>query len=100
MFEVRRTDVFSRWLNRLRDDQAIARVLTRVYRLSLGNLGDAKLVGNGISELRIDYGPGYRLYFARIGSSVVLLLAGGTKKTQQNDIARAKAILKEVKDGN
>src|SRR5690242_15455816 len=98
MIEVRRTDVFSRWLDHLRDDQAIARVLTRIYRLSLGYFGDTKPVGNGVSELRIDYGPGYRLYFARVGSSVILLLAGGTKKTQQNDIARAKAILKEVED--
>ncbi|HWE85448.1 MAG TPA: type II toxin-antitoxin system RelE/ParE family toxin [Terracidiphilus sp.] len=96
MFEVRRTDVFSRWLDQLRDDQAIARILTRIYRLSLGNFGDSKSVGSGVSELRIDYGPGYRVYFGRIGSSVVLLLAGGTKKTQQKDIEGAKAMMKEV----
>lgn len=96
MLEVRRTDVFSRWLEQLRDDQAIARILTRIYRLSLGNFGDAKALGSGVSELRIDYGPGYRVYFGRIGSSVVLLLVGGTKKTQQKDIASAKAMMKEV----
>lgn len=100
MFEVRRTDVFSRWLDQLRDDRAIANILTRIYRLSLGNFGDAKPVGSGVSELRIDYGPGYRVYFGRIGSSVVLLLSGGTKKTQQKDIARAKAIMKEVEIAN
>jgi putative addiction module killer protein len=96
VLEVRRTDVFSRWLEQLRDDQAIARILTRIYRLSLGNFGDAKALGSGVSELRIDYGPGYRVYFGRIGSSVVLLLVGGTKKTQQKDIASAKAMMKEV----
>lgn len=100
MFEVRRTDVLSRWLDQLRDDQAIARILTRVYRLSLGNFGDAKALGGGVSELRIDYGPGYRVYFGRIGSSVVLLLAGGTMKTQQKDIAGAKAMMKEAEHAN
>ena len=96
MIEVRRTDVFSRWIDQLRDDQAIARIVTRIYRLSLGNFGDVKSVGDGVSELRIDYGPGYRVYFARIGSLVVLLLIGGTKKTQQKDIERAKALAKEI----
>jgi putative addiction module killer protein len=96
MFEVRRTDVFSRWLDELRDDQAIARITTRIYRLTVGNFGDAKPVGGGVSELRIDYGAGYRVDFGRIGTSVVLLLAGGSKKTQQRDIASAQAMLKEV----
>jgi putative addiction module killer protein len=96
MIEVRRTDVFSRWIDKLRDDQAVARILTRIHRLSLGNFGDVKSVGDSISELRIDYGPGYRLYFTRIGSSIVLLLVGGTKKSQQKDIDRAKALIKEI----
>lgn len=96
MFEVRRTDVFSRWIDKLRDDQAIARILTRIQRLSLGNFGDVKSVGDGVSELRIDYGPGYRVYFTRIRSLIVLLLIGGTKQSQQKDIERAKALIKEI----
>jgi putative addiction module killer protein len=100
MIEVRRTDVFSRWIDQLPDDQAIARILTRIYRLSLGNFGDVKSVGEGVSELRIDYGPGYRVYLARIGLQIVLLLAGGTKKTQQKDIDRAKAMAKEIDNGS
>jgi putative addiction module killer protein len=100
MIEVRRTDVFSHWLDQLPDDQAIARILTRIYRLSLGNFGDVKSVGEGVSELRIDYGPGYRVYFTRIGSRIVLLLAGGTKRTQQKDINRAKAMAKEIDNGS
>jgi putative addiction module killer protein len=96
MIEVRRTDVFSRWIDRLRDDQAFARIVTRINRLSLGNFGDVKSVGDGVSEMRIDYGPGYRVYFTRIGSVVVLLLIGGTKKTQPKDIERAKALAKEI----
>jgi putative addiction module killer protein len=100
MIEVRRTDTFSRWLDQLRDDQAIARILTRIHRLSLGNFGDVKSVGDGVSELRIDYGPGYRLYFTRIGTVIVLLLVGGTKRTQPKDIERAKAMVKEVDNGS
>jgi putative addiction module killer protein len=100
VIEVRRTDIFSRWLDQLRDDQAIARILTRIHRLSLGNFGDVKSVGVGVSELRIDYGPGYRVYFTRIGSVIVLLLVGGTKRTQQKDIERAKAMVKEIDNGS
>ena len=80
----------------MRDDHAIARIVTRIHRLSHGNFGDANSVGEGVSELRIDYGPGYRIYFAPIGSMVVLLLAGGTKKTQRRDIERAKSMAKEI----
>lgn len=96
MIEVRRTDVFSRWLDQLRDDQAVARIVTRIHRLSLGNFGDMKSVGDGVSELRIDFGPGYRVYFTRIRSVIVLLLIGGTKKSQQKDIERAKEMVKEI----
>lgn len=92
--------MFSRWIDQLSDDQAIARILTRIYRLSLGNFGDVKSVGEGVSELRIDYGPGYRVYLTRIGLQIVLLLAGGTKKTQQKDIDRAKAMAKEIDNGS
>ncbi len=99
MIEVRQTDLFSAWLRKLRDEQARARILIRIRRVSLGNLGDVKPVGHGISELRIDYGPGYRVYLIQQGDQLVLLLAGGTKKTQQSDIARAKALAKEWLDG-
>lgn len=96
MIEVRRTEVFSQWLDNLRDDRTIARIITRIHRLSQGNFGDAKSVGEGVNELRIDYGPGYRIYFVWIGSLIALLLAGGTKKTQQKDTGRAKSMAKEI----
>ncbi|MGD0520651.1 MAG: type II toxin-antitoxin system RelE/ParE family toxin [Terracidiphilus sp.] len=99
MIEVRQTDLFANWLRKLRDEQARARVQIRIRRLSLGNFGDVKPVGEGVSELRIDYGPGYRVYFQRIGSLLVLLLAGGSKKTQQADIAKAKKLAKEAQNG-
>ena len=99
MVEVRQTEVFSNWLRKLRDHQARARIQIRIRRLSLGNFGDAKPVGEGVSELRIDYGPGYRVYFQRIGSLLVLLLVGGAKKTQEADLAKAKALAKEAKNG-
>ena len=95
MIEVRQTVVFSDWLRKLRDEKARSRILIRIRRLSLGNFGDAKPVGNGDSELRIDYGPGYRVYLQQRGSMLVLLLAGGSKKTQSADIAKAKKLAKE-----
>ena len=98
MIEVRQTEVFSTWLRKLRDLQVLARIQIRIRRLSLGNFGDAKPVGKGVSELRIDYGPGYRVYFQRTGSLLVLLLIGGTKSTQQSDIAKAKKLAKEAKN--
>ena len=79
----------------MRDNKARYRILVRIRRLSLGNFGDVKPVGDGISELRIDYGPGYRVYLQRHGSLLVLLLAGGSKKTQSTDIAKAKKLAKE-----
>jgi putative addiction module killer protein len=95
VIEVRQTVVFSDWLRKLRDEKARSRILIRIRRLSLGNFGDAKPVGNGVSELRIDYGPGYRVYLQQRGSMLVLLLAGGSKKTQSADIAKAKKLAKE-----
>ena len=100
MIEVRQTDLFANWLRKLRDEQARARVQIRIRRISLGNFGDIKPVGEGVSELRIDYGPGYRVYLHQQGSLLVLLLAGGTKKTQQSDIAKAKALAKEWANGS
>ena len=100
MIEVRQTVVFSDWFRKLRDEKARSRILIRIRRLSLGNFGDVKPVGNGVSELRIDYGPGYRVYLQQSGSELVLLLAGGNKKTQQVDIAKAKKLAKEWTNGS
>ena len=86
MIEVRKTEIFARWLDRLPDLQGRARVQARIERLALGNPGDAKPVGEGVSELRIDYGPGYRVYFKQRGRELVILLAGGDKRTQAKDI--------------
>lgn len=89
MIEVRQTEGYSEWFASLRDKQARARINARIRRLSLGNPGDVKPVGEGVSELRIDYGPGYRVYFLQRGREVVILLAGGDKRTQQKDIQTA-----------
>ena len=89
MLEVRKTEVYAKWLDGLRDVRARARVLVRVERLAAGNPGDVKPVGEGVSEMRIDYGGGYRVYFTRQGQTVVVLLAGGDKRTQNTDIETA-----------
>ena len=89
MIEIRETGIYANWFARLRDRQARARIDVRIRRLSLGNPGDVRLVGEGVSELRIDYGPGYRVYFVQRGSTVVILLAGGDKRTQEQDIRTA-----------
>ncbi len=88
---------FREWLHGLRDRRARAKIRVRLNRVRLGNFGDAKPVGNGVYELRIPYGPGYRVYFARTGQRVVLLLCGGDKSTQKSDIAKAKAFWKDYK---
>ena len=89
MYEVRKTEVYAKWLDSLRDARARARVLVRVERLAAGNPGDVRPVGEGVSELRIDYGPGYRVYFKKRGSVIVVLLAGGDKRTQSEDVKTA-----------
>lgn len=89
MTEIRRTEVFARWLDGLRDVRARARVLVRIERLAAGNPGDVAPVGEGVSELRIDYGPGYRVYFKKRGHRLIILLAGGDKSTQAKDIRAA-----------
>ena len=89
MFEVRKTDLYAKWLDSLRDVRVRARVLVRVERLAAGNPGDVRPVGEGVSELRIDYGPGYRVYFKKQGRAIVVLLAGGDKRTQSRDIEKA-----------
>lgn len=89
MIEIRKTETFERWFTGLRDRNAVARIKSRIDRLQLGLLGDAKSVGEGVSEMRIDYGPGYRVYFVQSGTKVVILLAGGDKRTQSRDIEKA-----------
>ena len=96
MIEVRQTETYIRWISRLRDRQARARINIRVRRLTLGNFGDARPVGGGVSEIRIDYGPGYRVYFIHRGSALVVLLAGGDKSSQRRDIARARDLAREL----
>lgn len=96
MIEVRQTDRFTTWFNDLRDEQARARINARIRRLSLGNFGDVEPVGEGVSELRIHYGPGYRVYFVKRGTEIVILLLGGDKSSQKRDIRDAKEIAKEV----
>ena len=89
MMEIRETEIYALWFGGLRDRQAKARIDTRIRPLSLGNPGDVKPVGSGVSELRINYGPGYRVYFIQVESTLVVLLIGGDKRTQQQDIAQA-----------
>ena len=95
MIEVRQTTVYAEWFEHLRDRQAQARINIRIRRLSLGNFGDAKFLGGGIGELRVGYGPGYRVYFMRRGEKTVILLCGGDKRSQAGDIRTAKALAKE-----
>ena len=112
MLEVRRTELFSQWMCELRDSKARARIQTRIDRLQLGLrgdvqpvgidrlqlglCGDVQPVGEGISEMRIDYGPGYRVYFIQRGKQLVILLAGGDKRTQDRDIKTAQALVRDL----
>jgi putative addiction module killer protein len=95
---VRQTDEFRTWLRRLSDDNATARIVSRIRRMELGNFGDARSVGNGVMELRIDYGPGYCIYYVKRAARIVILLCGGDKRTQQQDIKRAKVSANEQDD--
>ena len=89
MIEIRKTEIFAKWLDGLGDIHGRARVQARIERLASGNPGDVKPVGEGVSELRVDYGPGYRVYYKKYGQNVVILLAGGEKSTQTKDIKTA-----------
>ncbi len=96
MVEVRKTEIFAKWIDGLRDMRARARILVRIERLGQGNTGDCKPVGEGVSELRIDYGPGYRVYFKKKGRRLIILLAGGDKSTQTKDIKLAQRVANNI----
>lgn len=96
MIEIRKTEAFAKWLDEIRDVRARARVLVRIERLSAGNPGDFKPVSEGVSELRIDYGPGYRVYYKKQGRKVIILLAGGDKTSQARDIKTALRLAKNL----
>ena len=98
MIEVRRTDEFKEWLRGLKDRRGKAKILIRIDRLSKGNPGDVEPVGNGISEMRISFGPGYRVYYTQRGSKLFLLLCGGDKDSQQRDVAKAKTLATEYQE--
>jgi putative addiction module killer protein len=96
VIEVRQTEHFAKWFKSLKDHNARMRINIRIRRLSLGNPGDVKPVGQGISEMRVDYGPGYRVYFILKENELIVLLVGGDKSTQEKDIAKAKQLAKDI----
>jgi putative addiction module killer protein len=96
VIEIRQTDEYAQWFAKLRDRRARARILARIRRLSLGNPGDAEPVGEGVSEMRIDYGPGYRVYYKQQSETLIVLLAGGDKRSQQRDIRKAKELARNL----
>jgi putative addiction module killer protein len=98
MLEIRRTEEFSRWIEDLRDTRAKAKILVRIDRLEMGNPGDVRPVGSGVSEMRIHYGPGYRVYFVQRGATLVILLCGGDKNSQAADIHQAIRLAEELED--
>lgn len=98
MLQIRKTDVYAAWIDGLRDVKGRARILVRVERLAAGNPGDVQPVGEGVSELRIDVGPGYRVYFTKRGREVVILLAGGDKSSQATDIKTALRLARNLKE--
>jgi len=98
MIEIRQSRAFATWFGRLRNREARARILVRIDRLALGNPGDARPVGEGVSELRIDYGPGYRVYFVRRGPALIIVLGGGDKRRHDRDIEAALALARSLKE--
>ena len=93
MYLIEKTDSFDKWILKLKDYRAKAKILTKLKMMELGNLGDHKSVGFGVSEIRIDYGPGYRLYYGKLGTSIILSLVGGVKSSQSKDILKAQRLL-------
>jgi putative addiction module killer protein len=96
MIEIRQTEAFSGWIKRLRDRNGASIIVRRIRRMVSGNFGDVSPVGEGVSELRINFGPGYRVYFVQRGAQVVVVLCGGDKSSQDKDIRQAKALAKEI----
>ncbi len=100
MYLIDKTDIFDAWLKKLKNDRAKAKILTKLKMITLGSLGDHKFIGAGVSEIRIDYGPGYRLYYTRRGNNIILLLVGGSKSSQKRDIAKAQKLREELEVKN
>ena len=98
MIEIRQTETYRKWFEALKDRNARMRIDVRIRRISLGNPGDVKPVGEGVSEIRIDYGPGYRIYFVHRGDVLIILLCGGDKSTQSGDIQKAHQLAQRVKE--
>ncbi len=98
MIEIRETDIYHGWFETLKDPRAKARIDVRIRRISLSNFGDVRPVGSGVSELRIDYGPGYRVYFTQRGNILVILLCGGDKSTQSTDIQQAHDLARTLEE--
>lgn len=98
MNTILRTETFDQWLRKLKDARGKARIIDRIRSAERGNFGDSKYVGNDVSEMRINFGPGYRVYFSRIGDVVYVLLCGGSKRAQQSDISKAKDMAKLLKE--
>ena len=94
--DIKKTEQYVKWESTIRDERAKVRIASRLFRLANGHAGDTRPVGEGVSELRINYGPGYRVYYKQTGLEIVILLAGGTKKTQREDIALAKEIARNI----
>ncbi len=99
MIEIFQTTVFSDWIKKLKDRTARFRIIVQIDKLKLGNFNNTKALGGGLFELKVDHGPGYRVYFIKEGQKVVILLCGGDKSTQQKDITKAQKMVKELKDG-
>lgn len=98
MITVRQTEVFKKWFNKIKDNKTQMIITARLRRLSVGNFGDSKTLGQSLSELRIDYGPGYRIYFTQKGKEIVILLSGGDKSTQESDIKKARKLLENLEE--
>jgi putative addiction module killer protein len=98
MIEIRQTEIFAKWFANLRDRKAKARIQARIDRMEIGNFGDVAPVGQGVSEMRISYGPGYRVYFIQKATIVIIILCGGDKSTQRSDIIKAKELANQLED--